>query len=223
MKYTDLTPALSLLNTIGKLVELDNTTIEVMLNNSKELEIPKGDTINNDGTLCRYLYFIISGKARLYHVDYAGKIITWSFHFNDIQSTLRNLCIVDYKSVLPSASGNMHIEAITDIRLLRIGSRELWDKFDNEPVMGKCLNKLYEHCFIAAYGRILNLLTQSASERYNNMLCHEPHLLQMFADKYLASYLGIEPQSLSRIRRNLKSSPSRRKAVELSGDARSIM
>lgn len=220
MKYTDLTSALSLLNTISKMAGLDDTTIEVMLNNSKELEIPKGDTINNDGTLCRYLYFIMSGKARLYYVDYAGKIITWSFHFNDIQSTLKNLCIVDYKSVLPNASGNMHIEAVTDIRLLRIGSRELWDKFDSEPVMEKCLHKLHEHSFIAAYGRILNLLTQSASERYNHLLCHEPHLLQMFADKYLASYLGIEPQSLSRIRRNLKSSPSRLRSVKFSGDVR---
>ncbi len=221
MKYTDLTSALSLLNTIDKLAGLGDKTIEVMLDNSKELEIPKGDTINNDGKLSKYLYFIMSGKARLYYVDYAGKNITWSFHFNDKQSTLKNLCIVDYKSLLPNASGNMHIEAITDIRLLRIGRRELWDKFDSEPVMEKCLHKLYEHSFIAAYGRILNLLTQSASERYNHMLRHEPHLLQMFADKYLASYLGIEPQSLSRIRRNLKSSPSRRRPVEFSGDVRS--
>ena len=220
MKYIDLTSALSLLNNIGKLAGLNNRAIEAMLNNSKELEITKGNTINNDGKPGRYLYFIISGKARLYHVDYAGKDITWSFHFNDVQSTLKNLFIIDYKSLLSNASGNMHIEAITDIKLIRIGQRGLWDKFDSEHIMEKCLHKLYEHSFIAAYERILNLLTQSASERYNHMLCHEPHLLQMFADKYLASYLGIEPQSLSRIRRNFKASPSRRDSIRVSGDAR---
>jgi CRP-like cAMP-binding protein len=220
MKYTDLTSALSLLNNIGKLVGLDDTAIEAMLNNSKELEITRGNTINNDGKLCRYLYFIISGKARLYYVDYAGKNITWSFHFNDIQNTLKNLFIIDYNSLLPNASGNMHIEAITDIKLIRIGQRGPWDKFDCEPIMEKCLQKLQEHSFIAAYERILNLLTQSASERYTHMLCHEPHLLQMFADKYLASYLGIEPQSLSRIRRNLKSSPSRRNSIHVPSNAR---
>jgi len=209
MNDLDPTLAISLLNNIGKLLDLDDTFIEAMLDNSKELEISRGNTINNEGNLCRYLYFIISGKARLYYVDHVGKTITWSFHFNDIHSTLRNLFIIDYKSFFTQASGNMHIEAITDIRLIRIGKRGLWDKFNGESVMEKCLQKLHEHAFVAAYERILNLLTQSARERYDHLLRNESHLLQIFADKYLASYIGIEPQSLSRIRKNLQSSPSR--------------
>jgi hypothetical protein len=102
-------------------------------------------------------------------------------------------------------SGKMHLEAITDARLIRIGKRGPGDKFDEGPVLERCLQKLHEHSFIAAYERMLNLLTQSARERYNHLLCHEPHLLQLFADKYLASYIGIEPPSLSRIRKKLKS------------------
>lgn len=220
MKYTDLTSALSLLNTIGKLAELDNTAIEMMVDNSKELVMAKGDTILNDGKRRTCLYFIISGKARLHHVNYAGKVITWSFHFNNSQSTLKNLFIIDYNRLLPQAPGKMHIEALSDTRLIRIGERGLWDKSECGPVMEKCLQKLHEYSFIAAYERILNLLTLTARERYNHMLCYEPHLFQMFADKYLASYLGIEPQSLSRIRKNLKSPRSRTIAAEFSGDAR---
>lgn len=215
MKYNNPTPAISLLNNIGRLVDLDDTAIEAMFKNSKELEISRGDIINNEGNLSRYIYFIISGKARLCYVDHAGKTITWSLHFNDIHSTLKNLIIIiDYMGFFTQAAGKMHIEAITDIRLIRIGKRGLWDKFDGEPVMEKCLQKLHEHSFISTYERILNLLTQSARERYNHMLRNEPHLLQIFADKYLASYIGIEPQSLSRIRKKLQSSPSRHNFVQ---------
>jgi len=189
-------PATYLLNDIGKLVDLDDITIETMLTNSKEIEIPRGEIIINEGNLSRYLYFIIAGRARLYYVDQAGKTITWSFHFNDIHSTLKNLFIIDYESFFTRASGKMNIEAITDIRLIRIG----------KPVLDTCLQKLHEHSFIATYERMLNLLTQSARDRYNHLLHNEPHLLQIFADKYLASYIGIEPQSLSRIRKNLRSS-----------------
>jgi CRP-like cAMP-binding protein len=142
-------------------------------------------------------------------VDHAGKTITWSLHFNDINSTFKNLIIIDYMGFFTQASGKMHIEAITDTSLIRIGKRGPWDKFDGEPVMEKCLQKLHEHSFMATYERMLNLLTQSARERYNHLLRNEPHLLQIFSDKYLASYLGIEPQSLSRIRKKLQSSSSR--------------
>jgi CRP/FNR family transcriptional regulator, anaerobic regulatory protein len=207
MNFNNPTPATYLPDNIGKLVDCDDVVIETMLNNSKEIEISRGDIINNEGNLSRYLYFIISGKARMFYVDQAGKTITWSFHFNDIHSTLMNLFIIDYKSFFTQASGKMHVEAITDIRLIRIGKRGLWDKFEGGSVMEKCLQKLHEHSFIATYERMLNLLTQSARERYNHLLHDEPHLLQIFADKYLASYIGIEPQSLSRIRKNLRSSP----------------
>ncbi|AEV98102.1 hypothetical protein A4D02_33480 [Niastella koreensis] len=205
MNFNNPTSAIYLPDTIGKLVDLDDVAIETMLNNSKEIDISRGQIINNEGNLSRYIYFILSGKARLFYVDHAGKTISWSFHFNDIHSTPRNLFIIDYKSFFTQGSGEMHMEAITDTRLIRIGKRGPGDKFDGGLIMEKCLQKLHEHSFIAAYERMLNLLTQSARERYNHLLCHEPHLLQLFADKYLASYIGIEPPSLSRIRKKLKS------------------
>ncbi len=208
MNHNNPTPAISLLTNVGKLADLDDSAIETMLNNSKEIEISRGNIINSEGNLSRYLYFIISGKARLCYVDHTGKNINWSFHFNDIHSTLMNLFIIDYKSFFIKASGKMHIEAITDIRLIRLGKSGLWDKNDGRPVMEKCLQKLHELSFVATYERMVNLVTQSARERYNHLLQNEPHLLQIFADKYLASYIGIEPPSLSRIRKNLKSYPS---------------
>lgn len=196
-----------LLNYIGKIVNLDDAAVETILNNCRDVLIPKGQVFFNEGEIAKYAYFIISGKARSYYTDYAGKTITWSFHFNETQSGFQNLFILDYKSFLTQTPGTMSIEALTDIRALRIGQRELGATFGHIPVLEKCLRKLNEYSFIMAYDRFFNLLTLSATDRYNKVLKNEPYLLQMFNDKYLASYIGIEPQSLSRIRKNLKSAP----------------
>ena len=217
MKHTYPINAMPLLNYIGKMISLDDMAAEVILNSCKEVLIPKGKTIFNDGRTSRYVYFIMSGKARSYYIDCTNKTITWAFHFNETQSQFKNLFIVDYKSFLTQTPGNMCIEALTDIRAIRIGKRGLDHQFDQVPVLTKCIQKLNEHSFIAAYDRVFNLLTLSASDRYNRLLTNEPHLLQMFPDKYLASYLGIEPPSLSRIRKNLKSIPVHRETTSIAG------
>jgi CRP-like cAMP-binding protein len=62
------------------------------------------------------------------------------------------------------------------------------------------VRKLNESAYLHMYDRAFTLLTMSATERYHKLLKEEPHLLQMFSNYYIASYLGIAPQSLSRIR-----------------------
>jgi CRP-like cAMP-binding protein len=217
MRYTYPINALPLLNYIGKMINLDDAAVEVILNSCKEVMIPKGQRIFNDGKTARYLYFIISGKARSYYTDCAGKTITWAFHFNEVQSDFKNLFIIDYKSFLTQSPGTLDIEALTDIRAIRISKRGFDLRFEYTTVLEKCIKKLNEHSFIAAYERVFDLLTLSASDRYSHLLRNEPHLLQMFPDKYLASYIGIEPPSLSRIRKNLKSITVPRGTMSIAG------
>src|ERR1700761_8720319 len=118
MRYTYPINAIPLLNYIGQMISLDDAAVEAILNSCKEGMIPKGQTIFKDGEIARYLYFIISGKARSYYTDCAGKTITFAFHFNEIQSGFKNLFIVDYKSFLTQTPGNLYIEALTDIRAI---------------------------------------------------------------------------------------------------------
>lgn|GEM_PF-302922 len=197
--------AMPLLNYIGKIISLDNSAVEIISNNCREVLIPKGQMIFNEGEVAKYAYFIVSGKAWSFYTDNTGKTIAWSFHFNEVQSGFNNLFIVDYKSFLTQTPGTMSIEALTDIRALRIGRRGFDPRGGHVPVLEKYLRKLNEYSFIVAYDRVLTLLTMSATDRYNKLLKSEPYLLQMFSDKYLASYIGVEPQSLSRIRKNIKS------------------
>ena len=217
MRYIYSINAMPLLNYLGKIVSLDDSEIEIILSNCKEVLIPKGHTIFNEGKIAKYAYFIVSGKARSYYTDNAGKTITWSFHFNEAQSDFKNLFIVDHKSFLTQTPATLCIEALTDIKAIRFGQRGPASKFGHVSILEKCLRKLNEYSFIMAYDRIFNLLTLSATDRYNKLLNNEPHLLQMFPDKYLASYIGIEPQSLSRIRKNLQTRHVPRNVISLAG------
>jgi CRP-like cAMP-binding protein len=207
MRYMHSINVMPLLNCIAKIVNLDEPAVEMILDSCSDVLFPKGHLISSEGEVARYAYFIVSGKGRSYYTDETGRVITWSFHFNEVHSDLKNLFIVDYKSFLTQTPGAMTIEALTDIRAIRIGQRELGAKFGHLPVFGKCLQKLNEYFFIMAYERFFNFLTMTATDRYNKLLKNEPYLLQLFTDKYLASYIGVEPQSLSRIRKNLRSVP----------------
>jgi CRP-like cAMP-binding protein len=62
------------------------------------------------------------------------------------------------------------------------------------------MRRLNENAFMHMYDRAFVLLTMTATDRYKKLLKEEAHLLQMFSNYYIASYLGIAPQSLSRIR-----------------------
>lgn len=190
-----------LLRYIRKIVSLNDSGGKIFFNNSRKVLIPKGRIIFNQGEIARSAYFILSGKARSYYIDYMGKTTTWSFHFNEKQSEIKNLFIVDYKSFLTQTPGTMSIEALTDIIAIQIGHNGFNYKF--EHVMEKWLRKLNEYSFMVAYDRIFSLLTMSATERYENLLKQESYLLQMFSNYYIASYIGIAPQSLSRIRKKL--------------------
>ncbi len=82
MRYVHSSDAAPLLNYLGKIVSLDDCVIEMILNNSREVLIPKGHIICKEGEIAKYAYFVVSGQARSYYTDYAGRTITWSFHFN---------------------------------------------------------------------------------------------------------------------------------------------
>ena len=62
------------------------------------------------------------------------------------------------------------------------------------------MRKLNANAYLGMYDRAFTLLTMSATERYHKLLNEESHLMQMFSNYYIASYIGIAPQSLSRIR-----------------------
>ncbi|MTH15845.1 Crp/Fnr family transcriptional regulator [Flavobacterium sp. LC2016-01] len=181
-------------------VELDAHAIEMIAANAKEVILPKKHTILYEGNPSDKVHFMVSGEARSFYTDFTGKTITWSFHFNTPQSISKNLFAVDYRSFLSNENSSISIETLTEVKALVFTKEQVTYLIENLPVYERWMRKLNEKAFVHTYDRVFTLLTMTASERYEKLLKDEAFLLQMFSSYYIASYLGIAPQSLSRIR-----------------------
>ncbi len=160
----------------------------------------KGDTIYAKGDNCRHLLFVVSGKARGYAADSDGKEFTLGFYFNDEDSRVENLFIGDYSSFLFGEPTAMYFEALTDLQTVRISYEDLQRLYASNPKYSEAGRLITEQAFRFMQRRTFALLTLSAADRYGQMVADESTVLQKFQQYYAASYLGVTPQSLSRLR-----------------------
>lgn len=158
--------------------------------------IKKGTILESAGSIHRYHNFIVSGQMRIFHHDTSGKEIT-----TDLNEGSR--FFTSYYSFIHQSVSKENLHCVSDCRLLRI-NRE-----DNESITRqglhsqKYVEKILQHFLEASRQRLIDMNTLSAKERYLKMLKNQPSLIQNFPINYIASYLGINPGSLSRIRQEV--------------------
>lgn len=171
---------------------------QYFLNVCKTKEIKKGAYLVREGQTCRYLYFLHRGAVSLFllkdGIEYVkdfslgNKFVTSFTSFNTQTSSKVNLraeqdCVVSYWD-------------FDTVQMLKTTDLE-WATFGR---------KVAESLFIRKEKREISLLMDSAEVRYQNLLLENPLITQVFPQYLIASYLGIRPQSLSRIRSKIASS-----------------
>ncbi len=168
---------------------------EIYSNLSVESYI-KGDIILNQGKTSGTLKFVTSGIYRVYQLR-EGKEITSYFNYE-----ARNPVVASFTSLLKAQPSNEIIECIVPGQLLSIDYNK-WVSFYNTSHALNTFGRLMaEHNYILAIERIESLQYKNATERYNSFIKLYPNLLNLIPMHYIASYLGITPESLSRIRKN---------------------
>jgi CRP-like cAMP-binding protein len=183
-----------------KHVEVDFEMMELIASQLTNASFHPKDIIIREGGVCNRIYFFISGTARSYYTDSSGLTVTWAFHFNSDQSVVRNVFATDYRSFLTNKPATITIEALSETSAL-VFSREAINQLMEKSLKYEVWQrKINEKAFVTMFERTFTLLTMSAKERYSKLVNDESHLMQMFSNYYIASYLGIAPQSLSRIR-----------------------
>ena len=188
---------------ISKEVEINTATMEAILQHCRLVHFKKGESILDVGSESRYIYFILEGECISYFTDYNGKKTTWFFHFNSPDSVVKNIFAVDYKSFLTREPSTISIEALSEITAIRFSREDVFFLTNGTGILERWIRGINEKAFIMIYDRLSTLLTLSASDRYKKFLREEPYLLNMFSNYYIASYLNVAPQSLSRIRKNI--------------------
>ncbi len=163
-----------------------------------------GDIILHQGDICRELYFINSGLARGFIIDENGKDYTWSIFFNDPNAHMSNLFVTNYDSFLHQKSSDIHIEALEDTTLVVTTYQDVQFSY-NTLQKGERFGRLMaEEAYSYLHQQIINRQTKSAKERFEDFLKQTPYLLHKVPQYHIATFLGITPQHLSRLKKEYK-------------------
>lgn len=149
-----------------------------------------------EGEVCKHIAFVTGGCLRAYTVDRKGEE-------HIIQFAIEDWWISDLHSLLSGEPATYNIDALedSDVLLLEKESRE--KMLSAVPRLERFFRLLQEANYVATHKRINESLSASAEERYLTFLKTYPALVERVPQSQIASYLGVTPQSLSRIRREL--------------------
>lgn len=143
----------------------------------------------------KHFYFIIKGSVGIF-LWKENNFVCLDFAFDG------HFCS-DYMSLLLKQPTPLQIVALENSQMLRMSAKD-YDLITQQPI-GKVLRLVAaEMSFVGKQQQQIELLTKSAKERYEILLQQFPNIQNRIAQNHIASYLGITPQSLSRIRRQLK-------------------
>ena len=159
-------------------------------------EFKKNDLILRTGEVENFMYFLVDGVSRIFQYK------------NDIEYTLRfNFPITpfnSYASFITQTPSIINVEAITDVKVLRISYNDMQSLYDESKMAERLGRRLIELLYVQREIKELQMHSKTAEDYYCELVKSNEELTGQIPQKYIASYLGITPESLSRIKRKLK-------------------
>lgn len=165
----------------------------------KKTLVTKNDFLVKEGKYARSLSFIKEGIFRMYALDAnANKEVTqWI--------ATKGMFVGDLSSLIFNAPSRWNIQALTDCEIYKI-SQEDYKNLGTIVPSWHQLEKLFiAKCFISLESRVFNQISMSAEEKYLELLDQNPEIFNQVPLQYIASMLGMTPETFSRIRKKLSS------------------
>lgn len=157
--------------------------------------LKKGEFLLREGQVCNHVSFINKGAFRVYNV------------VNDEEYTqyfaFENQYITDYKSFLTRQPARDNIVTLENAELIQLDYNSMQRLYETYPVWQKYGRLIAEHVFIETAERTQSLLMKTPEERYLQLVQHQPQVLGRVPLKYIASFIGVTPEALSRIRKRI--------------------
>lgn len=160
------------------------------------IKIEKKSQLVFEDKVCKYLYFVEQGVLHSYLTDDNGENHTIQFGFE-------GHWISDLYSFVSNTPATFNIEALEETEILAISKTNFEKALQDIPKFERFFRILIQNAYIQSQHRIAKNYSDDAEHRYLALIKQQPDLLQRVPQYLVASYLGIKPQSLSRIRQNL--------------------
>lgn len=159
------------------------------------ISFSKNTIIEEEGKVPQFLYFVVSGFIRLFYYNEKGEEITT--HINCPPGF-----ITSYFHFMNETISSENLECITDCDLLRISKNQLETIINKKKIFKDFSLSVFQEALTYNETRANELATLTAEERYNKLIKNYPSIIQNVPLQYIASFLGMNPKSLSRIRKN---------------------
>ncbi|TAE59092.1 MAG: Crp/Fnr family transcriptional regulator [Bacteroidetes bacterium] len=182
---------------LRQMIRLSEAEIESFIRLFTIRHLKKGENLLIPGEICRHLFFIRSGCIRYYYTSDNGEEHTGQFFFE-------NGWYTDFESYLTGKPGTQTIEAIEASVIMQLAKTDIDRLYDENPLFERFGRLMIEQGFLAVKRRNASFLNESPEERYLELMRTRPKVVERVALHHIASYLGIKPESLSRIRKRLQ-------------------
>lgn len=178
---------------LDRYLSLDENERQALITRIAERTVKRKQYILQEGDVCKYFTYVAEGCFKMYGVDKSGTEHNLLFAAEDDW-------ISDLDSLHKERPSKLFIEAVEPSKVLQISKGDLWYLYTNHPKFNRIFRVIIEDKFIELQSRLLQTFSSTAYERYEMFLEQYPLLSNRLPNTQIASYLGITPEFLSKIR-----------------------
>jgi CRP-like cAMP-binding protein len=181
---------------IAKHIQLSEEEFNYFTSVLQLKRLRKKQVLLGEGEICTHEYFVNSGCLRQYNLDEKGQE-------HIVQFAVPDWWIGDQYSFVTGLPGKYFIDALLDSEVLMIEKNKLEELYLKVPKFERFFRIAFQNAYVAMQQRILSKLSEPAEKSYLEFIRCYPDIEQSVPQHQVASYLGITPESLSRIRKQL--------------------
>jgi len=178
-----------------QMLPLEDEDLKTFISKFKPLSLKKGDYFIKEGAISRKVAFIISGSMLCVYNKDGNEVID--------EFSLDREFITDYHSFLTNSPADKDVRCIEDTELMVISYEDLQDLYSQKQIFEKVGRLMAEALFLSWQQKAKSLMLDDAEARYLKLITRRPDLPQRVPQYLIASYLGVKPETLSRIRKKL--------------------
>lgn len=184
--------AVALRSYINGIVNFNQEELDAIMKHFRPVHLPAGEFFVDEGLVCKHIGFITKGYVRCYYDINETEVTTMVLGKHNI--------VTSHTSFTLQRPSMMTVEALTDVDLLVMNYDSMEYLYQKYPKWERLGRLITEQVYGYMEKRVVDYLSLSAEDRYRKMFDEDPKLIKNVPLRYIASMLGITPETLSRIR-----------------------
>ncbi len=179
---------------IERHIELSDAEFSHFMTFLSSRKLLKRQFLVQEGDYTKHSYYVVKGCVRAFKVDDSGKE-------HVIQFALEDWWVGDMAALSTQTPARLNIECMENCEVLQIGYDDQERLYVELPKFERFFRIIIQKSLVATQNRLLSVMSQPAYDRYIEFMERYPQIVQRVANHHIASYLGITPESLSRLRK----------------------